>query len=290
MADIAMASPLTSEAVQPLREQVRGRVITAADEGYDEARMVHNGMFDRRPLAVLKAEQVGDVIACRELRPRARARSVRARRRAQRARIRDERRGPGHRHVGDAHGTCGSEEQDGSCRCRRDVGRLQLRNPRLWPGDDRRDHLDHGHLRSHAGRRHRLPGPRARADDRQPDLGRRGHRGREVPHRERARERGSLLGAAGRGWQLRRRDLARVSPRRGRPGLRRADLLQPGGRRHRASNVRRVHPGRARGVRRFPRVPDRPAAAVHPRGPARRHRCAWSWCTGPARSTRPRKS
>jgi hypothetical protein len=38
-------SPNT-EAVQPLREQVRGRVITAADAGYDEARMVHNGIFD----------------------------------------------------------------------------------------------------------------------------------------------------------------------------------------------------------------------------------------------------
>src|ERR671935_3278506 len=63
MAEITMASPLTSEAVQPLREQVRGRVIAAEDEGYDEARMVHNGMFDRRPLAILKAEQVGDVIA-----------------------------------------------------------------------------------------------------------------------------------------------------------------------------------------------------------------------------------
>ena len=51
-----------TEAVKALREQVRGRVITAEDEGYDEARMVHNGMFDRRPLAVVKAEQVADVI------------------------------------------------------------------------------------------------------------------------------------------------------------------------------------------------------------------------------------
>ena len=58
MTGIAGTSPDT-EAVQPLREQVRGRVITADDEGYDEARMVHNGMFDRRPLAVVKAEQVG---------------------------------------------------------------------------------------------------------------------------------------------------------------------------------------------------------------------------------------
>jgi FAD/FMN-containing dehydrogenase len=62
MADSAITSPQTSEAVQPLRDQVRGPVLGAADEGYDEARMVHNGMFDRRPLATLKAEQVGDVI------------------------------------------------------------------------------------------------------------------------------------------------------------------------------------------------------------------------------------
>src|SRR6201989_1203963 len=63
MADNAARVPLSSEAIQPLREQVRGRGINAQDEGYDEARMVHNGMFDRRPLAVLKAEQVTDVIA-----------------------------------------------------------------------------------------------------------------------------------------------------------------------------------------------------------------------------------
>src|SRR3954471_10413307 len=62
MADSAIASPLTGEAVQPLRDGVRGRVLSAADEGYDEARMVHNGIFDRRPLAIVNAEQVGDVI------------------------------------------------------------------------------------------------------------------------------------------------------------------------------------------------------------------------------------
>ena len=62
MADSAIASSGTSEAVQRLRDQVRGRVLGAADEGYDAARMVHNGMFDRRPLAIVMAEQVGDVI------------------------------------------------------------------------------------------------------------------------------------------------------------------------------------------------------------------------------------
>jgi FAD/FMN-containing dehydrogenase len=38
-------------------------VFTAGDDGYDQARAVHNGMFDKRPLAVLRAEQVTDVVA-----------------------------------------------------------------------------------------------------------------------------------------------------------------------------------------------------------------------------------
>jgi FAD/FMN-containing dehydrogenase len=53
----------TAPTVDQLREQVRAPVITAADPGYDEARAVHNGMFDRYPAAVIRAEQVADVIA-----------------------------------------------------------------------------------------------------------------------------------------------------------------------------------------------------------------------------------
>ena len=53
MADIKVES-LAGGAVRSLREQVRGRVITTEDEDYDEARAVHNGMFDKRPLAVLQ--------------------------------------------------------------------------------------------------------------------------------------------------------------------------------------------------------------------------------------------
>jgi FAD/FMN-containing dehydrogenase len=55
--------PATGISVAPLRERVRGQLLTAGDEGYDQARAVHNGMFDKRPLAVLRAEQVADVIA-----------------------------------------------------------------------------------------------------------------------------------------------------------------------------------------------------------------------------------
>src|SRR4249920_3225477 len=63
MADTTAQGAVTGVNVGPLRETVRGRVITAEDQGYDEARAVHNGMFDRHPLAVLQAEQVGDVVA-----------------------------------------------------------------------------------------------------------------------------------------------------------------------------------------------------------------------------------
>jgi FAD/FMN-containing dehydrogenase len=63
VAGITREGPLPGGAVRSLREQARGRVITAEDDGYDEARAVHNGMFDKRPLAVLMAEQAGDVIA-----------------------------------------------------------------------------------------------------------------------------------------------------------------------------------------------------------------------------------
>jgi FAD/FMN-containing dehydrogenase len=54
---------MSKPTVDQLREQVRAAVITADDPSYDEARAVHNGMFDKYPLAVIRAEQVADVIA-----------------------------------------------------------------------------------------------------------------------------------------------------------------------------------------------------------------------------------
>jgi len=50
-------------AVDQLRERVRAPVITSGDPGYDEARAVHNGMFDKHPDVVIRAEQAADVIA-----------------------------------------------------------------------------------------------------------------------------------------------------------------------------------------------------------------------------------
>src|SRR6266487_2617037 len=63
MGNTTVEQPITGVGVEPLRERVRGHVLTAGDEGYNEARAVHNGMFDKHPLAVLRAEQVADVIA-----------------------------------------------------------------------------------------------------------------------------------------------------------------------------------------------------------------------------------
>ena len=49
--------------IDSLRERVHGQVITAADPGYEEARKVYNAMIDKRPEVVVKATDVGDVMA-----------------------------------------------------------------------------------------------------------------------------------------------------------------------------------------------------------------------------------
>jgi FAD/FMN-containing dehydrogenase len=54
---------MSEPTIEQLREQVRAPIITAGDPGYDEARAVHNGMFDKHPRVIVRAEQVPDVIA-----------------------------------------------------------------------------------------------------------------------------------------------------------------------------------------------------------------------------------
>ncbi len=49
--------------VESLHEQVRGRIFTEGDEGYEEARSVYNGMIDKRPAVVIEAVDDADVIA-----------------------------------------------------------------------------------------------------------------------------------------------------------------------------------------------------------------------------------
>jgi FAD/FMN-containing dehydrogenase len=49
--------------LEQLRDQIRGEVVVPGDDAYDEARSVHNGMFDRRPASVVRVANAGDVMA-----------------------------------------------------------------------------------------------------------------------------------------------------------------------------------------------------------------------------------
>src|SRR4051794_41896196 len=49
-------------AVEQLAEALRGEVIHPGSPGYDEARAVWNGMYDRRPAVIARCAGVADVI------------------------------------------------------------------------------------------------------------------------------------------------------------------------------------------------------------------------------------
>ncbi|HEY8753511.1 MAG TPA: FAD-binding protein, partial [Arthrobacter sp.] len=50
-------------ALDGLREQLRGQLVTPEDPDYDDARAVFNGMIDKRPAGIVRVAQVADVIA-----------------------------------------------------------------------------------------------------------------------------------------------------------------------------------------------------------------------------------
>src|SRR4051795_7473357 len=65
MTDIGTAparGAMDSDALSELREGFRGDVIEPGDPRYDETRQVFNGMFDRRPAAILRPSGTADVI------------------------------------------------------------------------------------------------------------------------------------------------------------------------------------------------------------------------------------
>ncbi len=53
---------MDNAAVTALREGVRGRLITSADDEYDVARQVRNGMVDKRPALIVQPANAGDVM------------------------------------------------------------------------------------------------------------------------------------------------------------------------------------------------------------------------------------
>jgi FAD/FMN-containing dehydrogenase len=54
---------MATTAVDQLREQVRGEVVTPDDAAFEEARRVHNAMIDRRPRVIVRCAGVEDVVA-----------------------------------------------------------------------------------------------------------------------------------------------------------------------------------------------------------------------------------
>ncbi len=58
-----MAGIVDDGALEGLRAEQRGEVLAPGDEAYDEACALWNGMFDRRPAAIVRVEDVDDVVA-----------------------------------------------------------------------------------------------------------------------------------------------------------------------------------------------------------------------------------
>jgi FAD/FMN-containing dehydrogenase len=58
-----MATVETKRTLDTLAELLRGELIGPGDDGYDEARRVWNGMFDRRPAGIARVEDAADVVA-----------------------------------------------------------------------------------------------------------------------------------------------------------------------------------------------------------------------------------
>ena len=56
------ASQINGEVLEAFKASLRGDLITPSDEGYDEARLIWNGMHDKRPALIARCTGVADVI------------------------------------------------------------------------------------------------------------------------------------------------------------------------------------------------------------------------------------
>jgi FAD/FMN-containing dehydrogenase len=56
-------SALATPTVEELRSTITGQVIAPDDQAYEEARLVWNGMIDRRPALVVRCSSADDVVA-----------------------------------------------------------------------------------------------------------------------------------------------------------------------------------------------------------------------------------
>lgn len=54
---------LAENLVTAFRKQLRGAVLRPGDEGYEDARLVWNGMIDRRPALIARRTCTEDVVA-----------------------------------------------------------------------------------------------------------------------------------------------------------------------------------------------------------------------------------
>jgi FAD/FMN-containing dehydrogenase len=59
----SMSRELDEAALEALRSGLRGRLLGPADDGYDEARALWNGVIDRRPTLIVKVADADDVAA-----------------------------------------------------------------------------------------------------------------------------------------------------------------------------------------------------------------------------------
>src|ERR671933_2772903 len=53
---------LGTQAIEQLATNLRGRLLTADSQGYDEAQTIWNAMIDRRPALIVQCAGAGDVV------------------------------------------------------------------------------------------------------------------------------------------------------------------------------------------------------------------------------------